>query len=143
MLLNGKNRELENAGNALAGQKKEGAALRSRIEEREKVITGNRDEISRLTQELESTRARLAEAEDTMHTLGTEKDELEHALRGDAETLNQHLEKTQKDLEEAKKELADVSGHRAVLEAQVAELTHKQDEAQKGTECPVHRDRSA
>ena len=120
MLLNGKSRELENAGNALAGQKKEGAALRSRIEEREKVIAGNKDEISRLSQELESTRSRLAEAEDTVHTLGTEKDELEHALRGDAETLNKHLEKTQKDLEEAKRELADVSGHRAVLEAQVA-----------------------
>ncbi len=131
MLLNGKSRELENAGNALAGQKKEGAALRSRIEEREKVIAGNKDEISRLSQELESTRSRLAEAEDTVHTLGTEKDELEHALRGDAETLNKHLEKTQKDLEEAKRELADVSGHRAVLEAQVAELTHMQEEAQK------------
>ncbi|MFZ1128842.1 MAG: response regulator [Methanoregula sp.] len=131
MLLNGKTHELENTENALLGQKKEGDSLRSRLEEKEMAIAGNRDEINRLTQELESTRARLAEAEDTIRTLGTEKDELEHALRGDAETLNQHLEKTQKDLEEARKELADVTGHRDELATQVAELAQKHDEAHK------------
>ena len=131
MLLNGKARELESSAKALDVQKKEGEALRSRIDEREKIIATQREENSRFTQELESTRARLAEAEDSIRTLGTEKDELEQALRGDAESLNRDLGQTRKDLEEAKKELADLSGHRDALETQVADLTRNHEDAQK------------
>jgi len=131
MLVNGKARELENAAKALEGQRTEGETLRSRIDEREKVIATHREENTRLTQEIESTRARLAEAEDTVRTLGIEKDELEHALRGDAESLNRDLGQTRKELEEAKKELADLAGHRDTLTTQIAELTRTHEEAQK------------
>ena len=113
MLLNGKTRELEAAAKALGEQKKEESALRSTMEEREKVITAHRDDVTRLSQEIESTRARLAEAEDTVRTLGNEKDELEHALRGDAESLNRDLGQTKKDLDEAKKELAVLASQRS------------------------------
>ncbi|MGA2161153.1 MAG: response regulator [Methanoregula sp.] len=131
MLINGKTRDLESAGNVLSGLKKEGDALRSQLEEREMVIAGTKDDLTRLTQELEATRARLAEADDTIRTLGTEKDELEQALRGDAETLNRDLGQSRRDLEEAKKELTEISGHRATLETQLAELAHKHEDAQK------------
>ncbi len=131
MLLNGKNRELETASKAINEQKKGEAALRSTMEERERVISANRDDITRLSQEIESTRARLAEAEDIVRTLGNEKDELEHALRGDAESLNRDLGQTKKDLEEAKKELAAILGQRTALEAQVAEFTLTHEDAQK------------
>jgi len=127
----GQARDLETARNALAGQKKEGDALRSRLEERETVVTGTKAELATLTQELETTRARFAEAEDTIRTLGTEKDELEHALRGDAETLNRDLEQTRVDLTAAKKELAEVSGHREALETQLTGLTQDYEELKR------------
>ncbi|MGB7994026.1 response regulator [Methanoregula sp.] len=131
MLLNGKTRELEAAAKALGEQKKEESALRSTMEEREKVITAHRDDVTRLSQEIESTRARLAEAEDTVRTLGNEKDELEHALRGDAESLNRDLGQTKKDLDEAKKELAVLASQRSKLEVQVAEFSLNHEDAQK------------
>ncbi|MFA6364439.1 response regulator [Methanoregula sp.] len=130
-ITNGQARDLETARNALAGQKKEGDALRSRLEERETVVTGTKAELATLTQELETTRARFAEAEDTIRTLGTEKDELEHALRGDAETLNRDLEQTRVDLTAAKKELAEVSGHREALETQLTGLTQDYEESKR------------
>jgi chromosome segregation ATPase len=131
MLVNGKAREIENTVKALEGQKQEGEALRSRIDEREKVIASHREENTRLTQELESTRARLAEAEDTVRTLGTEKDELEQALRGDAELLNRDLGQTRKELEEAQKEIEDLTAHRTALEEQVTEISRNHGDVQK------------
>ncbi len=107
---------------------KRGGVTCSRLEEREKVIAGKADELTRLTQELESTRSRLAEADDTVRTLGTEKNELESALRGDAETLNRDLEQARSDLSATKEELAEVLGHRADLESQLAGLNARQYE---------------
>ena len=131
VLVNGKAHELEAAAKALEGQKKEGTALRSQVDEREKTIAGLREEGTRFTQELESTRARLAEAEDTIRTLGTEKNELEAALRGDAESLNRDLAQTRKELDDAKKDLADLSGQREALEARVSDLSRARDEDKK------------
>jgi DNA-binding response OmpR family regulator len=128
---NGQVRDLENARNALAGLKNEVESLKSRIEEREKVLAGKMEEMTRLTQELESTRSRLAEADDMVRTLGTEKNELESALRGDAETLNRDLEQARSDLSATKKELAEVSGFRADLEAQLAGLKEQYEESEK------------
>jgi len=131
MLVNGKAHELEAAAKALEGQKKEGADLRSQVDEREKTIAGLKEESTRVTQELESTRARLAEAEDTIRTLGTEKNELEAALRGDAESLNRDLAQTRKELDDAKKDIADLSGQRDALEARVSDLSRARDEDKK------------
>ncbi|MGB8219103.1 MAG: response regulator [Methanoregula sp.] len=131
MISNGQVRDLENARKALAGLKTEAESLKSRIEEREKVIAGKTEDLARLTQELESTRARLAESDDMVRTLGTEKTELELALRGDAETLNRDLEQARSDLSAAKKELAEVSGFRAELEAQLARLKEQYEESEK------------
>ena len=131
MLLNGKIHELESAAKTQAVLKKDIETLNSRLEDREKIIVTHREENVRVTQDLESTRARLAEAEDTVRTLGTEKDELEHALRGDAESLNRDLEQTRRELEEAKKRLSDLSGQQTALEAQLAELTQNHGDAQK------------
>jgi DNA-binding response OmpR family regulator len=128
---NGQVRDLENARKALAGLKNEGESLKSRIEEREKVIAGKTEELARLTQELESTRSHLAESDDMVRTLGTEKNELELALRGDAETLNRDLEQARSDLSATKKELAEVLGHRADLETQLAGLKQEYDESEK------------
>jgi len=130
-IINGQTQDLGNARSALTGQKNEMDALRSRLEERETVINGTKDELARLTLELENTRARLAETEDTVHTLATEKDELEHALRGDAETMNRDLEQTRTDLTAAKKELADISLQREALETQLAALTHEHEESER------------
>jgi len=131
MLVNGKIHEIEDAAKAQAALKKEIEGLNSRLDDRERVIATHREENTRLTQDLESTRARLAEAEDTVRTLGTEKDELEQALRGDAESLNRDLGQTRKELEEAKKALSDQTAQRAALEGQLAELTHDHQDAQK------------
>jgi DNA-binding response OmpR family regulator/predicted nucleic acid-binding Zn-ribbon protein len=131
MISNGQARDLENARKALTGLKTEGESLKSRIEEHEKVIAGKTEEMARLTQELESTRARLAESDDMVRTLGTEKNELESALRGDAETLNRDLEQVRSDLSATKKELADVTGHRADLETQLAGLKQEYEESKK------------
>ncbi len=131
VLVNGKTHELESAAKVLESQKREEETLRSRIDDRERAIATNQDEISRLSHEHESTRARLAEAEDTTRTLGTEKDELEQALRGDADALNRDLGQTKNDLEEAKKELAVLSENKIALETQVAEFTRTHEEAQK------------
>ncbi|MFA7694261.1 MAG: response regulator, partial [Methanoregula sp.] len=108
----GQVRDLESARTTIAGLKNEGETLRSRLEEREMILSGKIDEQARLTQEMETTRSRIAEAEDTIRTLGNEKDELEHALRGDAETLNRDLGQTRADLSAAKKEAADLLAHR-------------------------------
>jgi DNA-binding response OmpR family regulator len=135
MLVNGKTHELETAAKALEGEKKEGAALRSLADEHEKTITGLKEESIRVTQELESTRARLAEAEDTIHTLGTEKNELEAALRGDAESLNRDLAQTRKEFDDAKKDIADLSGQRNALEAQVFDLSRARDEDKKALDA--------
>jgi DNA-binding response OmpR family regulator/predicted nucleic acid-binding Zn-ribbon protein len=128
---NGLTRDLESARNNIAGLKKEGETLRSRLEEREMVIAAKKEELTRFTEELETTRSRLAEAEDTIHTLGTEKDELEHALRGDAETLNRDLEQTRVNLTAAKAELSEVSRQREALSSQFDRLTHDHEEAEK------------
>jgi DNA-binding response OmpR family regulator/predicted nucleic acid-binding Zn-ribbon protein len=128
---NGQVRDLENARNTLAGLRTEGEALKSRIEEREKVIAGKTEEMARLTQELESTRSRLAESDDMVRTLGIEKNELESALRGDAETLNRDLEQARSDLSATKKELEEVSGHSENLETQLAGLKHEYEESEK------------
>ncbi|MDD1701491.1 MAG: response regulator [Methanoregula sp.] len=130
-LANGQSHDLEATKNALAGLKEEREALRSQIEEREKVIAGTKDDLAGARQELENARARIAEAEDTIRTLGTEKDELEHALRGDAESLNRDLEQSRADLASVKKDLADVSAQRAVLESDLATVTGKFEDAKK------------
>ena len=128
---NGQVRDLENARKALLGLKSEAESLKSQIEEREKVLAGKTEEMTRLTQELESTRSRLAEADDMVRTLGTEKNELESALRGDAETLNRDLEQARSDLSVTKKELAEVLGFRADLEAQLDGLKEQYGESEK------------
>jgi DNA-binding response OmpR family regulator/predicted nucleic acid-binding Zn-ribbon protein len=120
----GQARDLESARTTISGLKSDIVTLRSRLEERETDITGTKAE-------LETIRARLAEAEDTIRTLGTEKDELEHALRGDAETLNRDLEQTRTDLTTVKKELAEVSVRRDALETQLAGLTHAHEESER------------
>ena len=127
----GQVRDLESARTTIAGLKNEGETLRSRLEEREMILSGKIDEQARLTQEMETTRSRIAEAEDTIRTLGNEKDELEHALRGDAETLNRDLGQTRADLSAAKKEAADLLAHRVTLETQVANLTHAHEESEQ------------
>ncbi|MGD0534095.1 MAG: response regulator [Methanoregula sp.] len=128
---NGQTRELESVRTTLSGLKNDMVTLRSRLEEREMDVTRKKAELATLTQELETTRARFAEAEDTIRTLGTEKDELEHALRGDADILNRDLEQTRADLSAAKKELAEVSGQRVALETQLAGLTHDHEESER------------
>lgn len=132
--VNAKTHDLENAARIAEGQKKEGESLRSRIDELEKGILSGRDEISRTIQELESTRAKLAEAEDTCRTLGMEKDELEQALRGDAESLNRDLGTTRKDLEDTRKKLEGVVEQRTDLEAKLTSLSAEYEEARKELE---------
>ncbi|ABS55405.1 response regulator receiver [Methanoregula boonei 6A8] len=135
MLVNGKVHEIESAAKALEVEKKEEVALRSRLEEHEKTIAALREENTRSTQELEATRARLAESEDTVRTLGTEKNELEQALRGDAESLNRDLAQTRKELEDARKDLTDISGEKDALATQVSGLCHGRDEDKKALDA--------
>ena len=135
VLVNGKTHELEAAAKNLETQKKEGSSLRSQVDEREKTIAGLREESARISLELESTRARLAEAEDTVHTLGTEKNELESALRGDAESLNRDLVQARKELDDAKKDIADLSGQREAQDARVSDLSRARDEDKKALDA--------
>ena len=130
-LINGQARDLDNAKAAHGGLIKEMETLRSRLKDHDTVISSTKDDLSRLTQELENTRARLAEAEDTVNTLTKEKDELEQALRGDADAINRDLEKTRTDLLETKKALAEIVSQREVLESQFAGLKNEHEESER------------
>jgi DNA-binding response OmpR family regulator len=124
-------RSLSLTETALQEQKKEVKNVRGQIEEREREIAANKEEIARLTQDLESTRSRLAEAEATIRTLATEKDELDRALRGDAEALNRDLGQSRADLESIRRQLQEEIEHRTSLDIRCGDITRDNEQAKK------------
>jgi DNA-binding response OmpR family regulator/Txe/YoeB family toxin of Txe-Axe toxin-antitoxin module len=120
---------------ALQEQKNEAKNLHVKIEEYEREIATTKEEIARLSQDLESNRSRLAEAETTIRNLASEKDELEHALRGDTEVLNRDLEQSRADLERIRHQLQEEVEHRTVLDTRCSELTRDHEEAKKVLEA--------
>jgi len=120
---------------ALQEQKNEAQKLRGQIEEHEREIATSKEEIARLSQDLESNRSRLAEAETTIRNLASEKDELEHALRGDTEILNRDLEQSRADLERIRHQLQEEVEHRTVLDTRCGELTRDHEGAKKVLEA--------
>ena len=130
-LSTGQSHEIETVKKEIADAKKEGDALRRTIAEREKTVAETKEELSRVTQELETARGKIAETEDSLRTLSKEKEELEHALRGDAESLDRELRETRTALDEVKKDLSAESEERARLESDLAAITQKFSEAEK------------
>lgn len=130
-LSTGQSHEIETVKKEIAGAKKEGDSLRRTIAEREKTVSETKEELSRVTQELETARGKIAETEDSLRTLSKEKEELEHALRGDAESLDRELKETRAALDAVRKDLSAESGQRTRLESDLAAVTQKFNEAEK------------
>jgi len=124
-------RSLSLTESALQEQKKEIMDVRGQLADREQAIAADKDEIARLTEDLGNTRSRQAEAEEKSRTLSTEKDELEHALRGDAEALNRDLESTRAELEGVRHQLHEEIERRTSLDLRCGELTREREETGK------------
>jgi len=131
MMVKEHSRALSLTESALQEQKKEVMDVRGQLEDREWAINADNVEIARLTQDLESTRSRLTEAEGAMRTLTTEKDELEHALRGDAEALNRDLEQTRAELESVRHQLHDEIERRTSLDVRCGDLAREREQTGK------------
>jgi len=130
-LISGKSHELEVTKKALADAGNDADALRASILDNEKTLAAKGDDLARIREELETTRAHLAEEEDAVRTLGTEKEELEHALRGDVDAINRDLVQTRAELEAAQKEVAELSSQRSDLEHQLTGLSSEYEQAKK------------
>jgi Response regulator receiver domain. len=133
----GQSRELDASKNALAAAGRDADALRTRIGETEKSLAVKTDELARTNEELEASRARLAETEDTVRTLGAEKEELVHALKSELDTANADLAQTRAALAEANKDLEIHSSNHADLQQELESLGREYEETKKSLAASV------
>jgi len=134
---NGQARELDAKQKALTAAGRDADALRTRIAETEKSLTAKADELARTNEELEATRAHLAETEDTVRTLGAEKEELDHALKSELESAHADLAQTRTALAEAHKELDAHSSEHENLRQQLETLDSEYTETKKSLAASV------
>lgn len=127
----GQSRELDTSKNALSAAGREAEALRTRIGETEKSLAAKADELTRANEELEATRAHLAETEDAVRTLGAEKEELVHTLKSELDTANADLAQARAALAEANKELEVHSSNHADLRQQLETRDSEYTETKK------------
>ncbi|WP_292368455.1 response regulator [Methanoregula sp. UBA64] len=133
----GQSRELDSSKNALAATQREADALRTRIGETEKSLAAKADELARANEELEATRAHLAETEDTVRTLGAEKEELVHTLKSELDTANADLAQARDALAGAHRELDLQSSEHADLRQQLETRDTEYTETKKSLAAAV------
>ncbi|MFA5332288.1 MAG: response regulator [Methanoregula sp.] len=121
-LIRERSREIETLNARVSEHVNGSEDLNRQIEEREKVISDQKESIDRIKEDLESTRSHLAETEDSLRTLQAERDEIGHSLQGDIEKTKEELRVTREDLDASNIRYEKESEKRAELEEKVTHL---------------------